>query len=165
MFSNFVIDVHQCSQYLEKDLVERVYKFPIIIGTTGQLWELHKRLDRSGKIHGCVQWKAQRNSASIRDHQQEDIAHIVNIDVKFGEPSRAQAVAGSVMWGKVLASELVTGWSFGNINQHSTYTQTLLPVSHKHKITNAVNAARSFISWKWSRYCTFSSYQLEVGLL
>ena len=48
-------------------------------------------------------------SASIRDHQQEDVARIVNIDVKFGELFRAHAVAGSVMWGKVLASELVTG--------------------------------------------------------
>ena len=47
-------------------------------------------------ILGCVQWKAQRDSASIRDHQQKDVAHIVNFDVKFGELFRAHAVAGSV---------------------------------------------------------------------
>ena len=52
----------------------------------------------------CV-FNEKRDSFRIR----EDVAHIGSIDVKFGELFRAHAVAGSVMWGKVLASELVTG--------------------------------------------------------
>ena len=53
-------------------------------------------------------FNGKQDSASIGYYQQ-DVARIVNIDVKFGELFRAHAVAGSVMWGKVLASELVTG--------------------------------------------------------